>query len=150
MIRTAATPGGRRPHKAPRPPGSGSPSGGGFPTKLSQHEQQILEEIGRGVQAEDPELFASMAGPRSRRWESVWGAVMLVIGLATFISAAIIAQVTPEVGFLLSLAAFMTIFWGLSLLIDWAFKNDQPAVLQRRLVRLWDSMKDPPPPGMSP
>ncbi len=83
--------------------------------KLSQHEQQVLVEIQQGVRAQDPEFFASMAGFQSRRGGSVWGSVMLTIGLAAFVFAAIVAQVMPDVGFFVSLAALMTIFWGLSL-----------------------------------
>jgi len=41
--------------------------------KLSKHEQQILDEIQQGVQVQDPEFFASMAGSQSRRGGSVWG-----------------------------------------------------------------------------
>lgn len=119
--------------------------------KLTHHEQQLLDEIEQGVQAQDPDFFASMAGAQSRRGGSAWGSAMLAIGLVAFVFAAIIAQVMPEVGFAISVGAFMIMFWGLSLLSHWAFdEQDQCAVRRRRVGRLWDSLPDPPPPGASP
>jgi len=118
--------------------------------KLSQHEQQILDEIEQGMQVEDPEFFASMTGSRSRRGGSLRGSVTFVCGLLAFMVAAVIAVVMPAVGIFVSLAAFMTMFWGLSLLSDSALNQHGQQAVRRRAVRLWDSMKDPPPPGMSP
>jgi hypothetical protein len=118
--------------------------------KLSRHEQQILAEIEQGVQAEDPEFFARMTGAHCRRGGTVWGSVALLSGLVAFIVAAVIAQVMPAVGVVVSLAAFMTMFWGLSLLTHSAVNERNQKAVQRRAVRLWDSLKDPPQPGMTP
>ena len=118
--------------------------------KLSEHEQQVLDEIQRGVEAEDPEFFASMTGSQSRRGGSVRGSVTFVSGLVAFMFAAVIALFMPAIGVVVSLAAFMTMFWGLSLLSHSAFSERSQQAVRRRAVRLWDSMKDPPPPGMSP
>jgi hypothetical protein len=118
--------------------------------KLSEHEQQILDNIQQGVQAEDPEFFARMTGSQCRRGGSVRGSVAFVSGLVAFMVAAVIAQVMPAVGIVVSLAAFMTMFWGLSLLSHSVFSERSQHAVRRGAVRLWDSMKDPPPPGMSP
>ena len=117
--------------------------------KLSEHEQQVLDEIQQGVQAEDPEFFASMTGSQSRRGGSVGGSVTFLSGLVAFMGGAVLAQAAPAVGIFVSLAAFMTMFWGLSLLSDSALNQHGQQAVRRRAVRLWDSMKDPPPPGMS-
>ena len=118
--------------------------------KLSQHEQQILDHIQQGVQAEDPEFFARMNGSQCGRGGSVRGSVTFVSGLVAFMVAAVIAQVMPAIGVVLSLAAIMIMFWGLSLLSHSAVSEHGWQAARRRAVRLWSSMKDPPPPGMSP
>ncbi|HEY5881090.1 MAG TPA: DUF3040 domain-containing protein [Nakamurella sp.] len=121
--------------------------------KLSQHEQQILEEIQQGVRAEDPEFFASMAGSPSRRGRSVRGSVIFLSGLVAFMIGAVLAQAAPGWGVAVSLAGFLTMFWGVWLLCsgDRAIRRQgRDAALRRRVVRFWDSMQDPPPPGMSP
>ena len=118
--------------------------------KLSEHERRVLEEIEQGVQSEDPEFFATMTGSQCRRAGTVRGFVTFVSGLVAFMVAAVIAQVVPAVGVVVSLAAFMSMCWGLSLLSHSAFSERNQQAVRRRAVRLWDSMKDPPPPGMSP
>ena len=121
--------------------------------KLSHQEQQILEEIQQGVLAEDPEFFASMAGSRSRRGRSVWGYVMFLSGLVAFMVGAVLAQAAPGWGVAVSLVGFLTMFWGVWLVSpgDRAFPQQrQESALRQRLGRLGDSMRDPPPPGMSP
>ena len=80
--RGPAHPGSDRPRAAHAPLGSRSYLGDGFPMTLSQREQQILDEIQRGIQAQDPQFFASMAGSRSRHVQPVWGPVMFLFGLA--------------------------------------------------------------------
>lgn len=121
--------------------------------KLSQHEQQILDEIEQGVQVEDPEFFASMTGSQSRRGGSVWGSVTFLSGLVAFMGGAVLAQATPGWGVSFSLVGFLAMVLGVWLLCsgDRAFPQHGPeGGPRRRLGRLWDSMKDPPPPGMSP
>lgn len=121
--------------------------------KLSQHEKQILDEIEQGVRATDPEFFATMAGAQNRRGGSVSGMVTFLFGLVAFMFAAILAQASPGLGVAISLIGFLAMFWGVSLLCsgDRAFpQKEQDSALQGRVVRLWNSMKDPPPPGMSP
>ena len=85
---------------------------------LSHHEQQILDEIEQGLEAEDPKFFASMTDPQNHRGglvrAMVWGVWLLCPGDRAF----------PSPG-----------------------RKSAPG---QRLGRLWDSMKDPPPPGMSP
>ena len=120
---------------------------------LSPHELQILDEIERGVQAEDPEFFASMTGSQSRRGGSVWGSVTFLSGLVAFMVGAVLAQAAPGWGVVVSLVGFLTMFWGLWLLFPGGRTSPQYARESgppQRLGRLWDSMKDPPPPGMSP
>ena len=80
--------------------------------KLSQHEQQILDEIEQGVQAEDPEFFASMTGSQSRRGGSVRGSVTFLSGLVAFMVGAVLAQAAPGWGVVVSLAGFLAMFWG--------------------------------------
>ena len=121
--------------------------------KLSQHEQQILTEIEQGVRAEDPEFFANMTGPQSGRGGSVRGAVTFVSGLVAFMVGAVLAQAAPGWGVVVSLVGFPAMFWGVWQLFPGAraFPQHRQAGRQRRRSgRLWDSMKDPPPPGMSP
>ena len=135
------------------PLGSRSPVGGGFPMKLSQHEQQILDEIEQGVQAEDPEFFASMTGSQSHRGGFVRGSVTFVSGLVAFMVGAVLAQARR--GGVSSSA--WSASWpcsggcGCSARVTGRSPSTgRKAALRRRLGRLWDSMKDPPPPGMSP
>ena len=71
--------------------------------KLSQHEQQILDEIQREVQAEDPEFFASMTGSQSRRGGFGWGSVTFLSGLVAFMVGAVLAQAAPGWGVVVSL-----------------------------------------------
>ena len=78
--------------------------------RLSPHEQQILDEIQRCVQAEDPTFFASMAGSQVRRRRSVWGSVTFLLGLAAFLFGAVMAQALPGVGVGVSVAGFLAIF----------------------------------------
>jgi len=121
--------------------------------KLSEHELQVLAEIQQGVRAEDPEFFASMAGSQSRRGGYVRGSVTAVSGLVAFMGGAVLAQAAPGWGVLVSLFGFLTMFLGVWLLcsVDRAFlQHDHATAGRRRLGRLWVSMKDPPPPGMSP
>jgi hypothetical protein len=121
--------------------------------KLSEHEQQVLDEIQQGVQAEDPEFFASMTGSQSRRGGSVGGSVIFLAGLVAFMGGAVLAQAAPGWGVSASLIGFLAMFLGLWLLFsgDRAFpQHHQESAVRQRLGRLWDSMKDPPPPGMSP
>ena len=120
---------------------------------LSHHEQQVLNEIQQGVRAEDPEFFASMAGSPSRRGRSVRGSVIFLSGLVAFMVGAVLAQAAPGWGVAVSLAGFLAMFWGVWLLCsgDRALRRRGPdAVLRQRVVRFWDSLQDPPPPGMSP
>ena len=120
---------------------------------LSPHEQQILDEIEEAVRAEDPEFFANMTGPQSGRGGSVRGAVTFVSGLVAFMVGAVLAQAAPGWGVVVSLIGFLAMFLGVWLLCpgDQAFpQNGQESAPRQRLGRLWDSMKDPPPPGMSP
>ena len=121
--------------------------------KLSRHEQQVLNEIERGVQAEDPEFFAKMKGSQRSRGGSVRGSVTFVSGLVAFMIGTVLAQAAPGWGVVISLIGFLAMFWGVWLLCpgDQAFpQNGQESAPHPRLARLWDSMKDPPPPGMSP
>ena len=121
--------------------------------KLSQHEQQILDEIQREVQAEDPEFSASMTGTQSRRGGFGWGSVTFVSGLVAFMVGAVLAQAYPGLGVCVSVAGFLAMLWGMRLICsgDRAFpQHGQENALRRRVVRFWDSMKDPPPTGMSP
>jgi hypothetical protein len=121
--------------------------------KLSEHEQQVLDEIQQGVQAEDPEFFASMTGSQSRRGGSVGGSVSFLSGLVAFMGGAVLAQAAPGWGVAASLIGFLAMFLGVWLLCsgDRAFpQHDQESAVRQRLGRLWDSMKEPPPPGMSP
>jgi hypothetical protein len=121
--------------------------------KLSEHEQQVLDEIQQGVRAEDPEFFASMTGSQSRRGGSVLGSVIFVSGLVAFMGGAVLAQAAPGWGVAASLVGFLAMFLGVWLLCsgDRAFpQHDQESAVRQRLGRLWDSMQDPPPPGMSP
>ena len=117
--------------------------------KLSRHEQQILAEIEQGVQTQDPEFFARMTGSHYRRGSTARGSVAFLSGLVAFMAAAVTAQVMPAVGVVVSLAAFMTMFWGLSLLTHSAVNERNQQAVQGRAVRLWNSLKDPPP-TMSP
>jgi hypothetical protein len=120
---------------------------------LSHHEQQILDEIEQGLEAEDPEFFASMTGSQSRRGGSVLGSVIFVSGLVAFMGGAVLAQAAPGWGVAVSLVGFLAMFLGVWLLCsgDRAFpQHDQESAVRQRLGRLWDSMQDPPPPGMSP
>ena len=84
--------------------------------KLSQHEQQILDEIEQGVQAEDPEFFASMTGSQSRRGGVVRGSVTFLSGLVAFMVGAVLAQAAPGWGVVVSLVGFLAMFWGVWLL----------------------------------
>ena len=84
--------------------------------KLSQHEQQILDEIKQAVQAEDPEFFASMTGSRSRRVGVVRGSVTFLSGLVAFMVGAVLAQAAPGWGVVVSLVGFLVMFWGVWLL----------------------------------
>ena len=121
--------------------------------KLSQHEQQILDEIEQAVQAQDPEFFASMTGSQSRRVGVVRGSVTFLSGLVAFMVGAVLAQAAPGWGVVVSLAGFLVMFWGVWLLFPGDRTSPQSAREsgpRQRLGRLWDSMKDPPPPGMSP
>ena len=121
--------------------------------KLSQHEQQILDEIKQAVQAEDPEFFASMTGSRSRRVGVVRGSVTFLSGLVAFMVGAVLAQAAPGWGVVVSLAGFLVMFWGVWLLFPGdrtSPKYARESGPRQRLGRLWDSMKDPPPQGMSP
>ena len=121
--------------------------------KLSRHEQQILDEIQQGVHTEDPEFFANMTGSQSQRVGVVRGSVALLCGLVAFMLGAVLAQAAPGWGVVVSLVGFLTMFWGVWLLFPGARTSPQYAREsgpRQRLGRLWDSMKDPPPPGMSP
>ena len=121
--------------------------------KLSHHEQRILDEIQQGVQAEDPEFFASMTGSQRRRGRSVWGSVIFMSGLVAFMAGAVLAQAAPGWGVATSLVGFLAMCRGVWLLCsgDRAFPRHGPeGALRQRLGRLWASMQDPPPTGMSP
>ena len=119
--------------------------------KLSEHEQQVLDEIQQGVQAEDPKFFASMTGSQSRRGGSVGGSVTFLSGLVAFMGGAVLAQAAPGWGVAASLIGFLAMFLGVWLLCSGdRAQHDQESAVRQRLGRLWDSMKDPPPPGMSP
>lgn len=121
--------------------------------KLSHHEQRILDEIQQRVQAEDPEFFASMAGYRRRRGRSGWGSVIFIFGLVAFMAGAVLAQASPGWGVVTSLIGFLAMCWGVWLLCSGVRAVPQQGLesaLRRRLGRLWDSMQDPPPTGMSP
>ena len=85
---------------------------GGFPMKLSQHEQQILDEIEQGVRAEDPEFFANMTGSQCRRGGVVRGSVTFLSGLVAFMVGAVLAQAAPGWGVVVSLVGFLAMFWG--------------------------------------
>lgn len=119
--------------------------------KLSPREKQILDEIQQAVRAQDPEFFASMVGSQSRRSGSVWGSVTFVSGLVTFMLGAVLAQASPGSGVTISLIGFVAMFWGVWLLCsgDRALPGQgQNGALQHRIVRLRDSTKDLPPPGV--
>lgn len=121
--------------------------------KLSEYEQQILDEIQQGVRIQDPEFFASMAGSQSRRGGTVWGSATLLAGLVMFMAGAVLAQTSSVQGVAVSLIGFLAMFWGVWLLCsgDRASRlHGQDSAVQRRAVQFWESMKDPPPPGMSP
>lgn len=123
--------------------------------KLSRREQQMLDEIQQGVRTQDPEFFASMTGARSRRGGFVLGSVTFMSGLVAFMVGAVLTQAAPGWGVAVSLGGFLAMFWGAWLLCsrDRAVRHPPrgPArALRQRLGRLWDSAKDPPPPGMSP
>ena len=120
---------------------------------LSHHEQQILDEIEQGLEAEDPKFFASMTDPQNHRGGLVRGSVAFLSGLIAFMVGAVLAQAAPGWGVVVSLIGFLAMFLGVWLLCpgDQAFpQNGQESGPRQRLGRLWDSMKDPPPPGMSP
>lgn len=121
--------------------------------KLSHHEQRILDEIQQRVQADDPEFFASMTGSRRRRGRSGWGAVISISGLVTFMTGAVLVQAAPGWGVLTSLVGFLAMCWGVRLLCSGARADpwhSSGSPLRQRLGRLWESMQDPPPTGMSP
>ena len=121
--------------------------------KLSRHEQQILDEIQQGVHTEDPEFFANMTGSQSQRVGVVRGSVALLCGLVALMLGAVLAQAAPGWGVVVSLVGFPAMFWGVWQLLPGAraFPQHRQAGRERRRPgRLWDSMKDPPPPGMSP
>ena len=121
--------------------------------KLSQHEQQILDEIEQGVQAEDPEFFASMTGSQSRR-----GGVGPGFGDLPVRPGRVHGRCGPGaggagVGCRRQPGRLPGHVLGVWLLCpgDRAFpQHGQESAPRQRLGRLWDSMKDPPPPGMSP
>jgi hypothetical protein len=120
--------------------------------KLSQHEQQVLDEIEQGLEAEDPEFFASMTGPPNHRVGLVRGSVTFLSGLVAFMGGAVLAQAAPGWGVAVSLVGFLALVWGVWLLFpgDRAFPPPgRDSALGQRLGRLWNSMKDPPP-GVSP
>ena len=120
--------------------------------RLSPHEQQILDEIQRCVQAEDPTFFASMAGSQVRR-RSVWGSVTFLLGLAAFLFGAVMAQALPGVGVGVSVAGFLAMFCGIWLLCsgDRAFHPHEQhgAAVWRRFVEFWADMDGPPSTGLS-
>jgi hypothetical protein len=119
--------------------------------KLSQHERQILEEIKRGMRAEDPEFFASMTDARSRRGASVWGSLIFLAGLVALLAGAVLAHAMPGWGVAVSLIGFLAMFRGLWLLCFAdrpLHRQGRNSALRRRVARLRDSMNDPP--GMSP
>jgi len=120
---------------------------------LSHHEQQILDEIEQGLEAEDPKFFASMTDPQNHRGGWLRGSVAFLAGLIAFMVGAVLAQAAPGSGVGVSLAGFLAMVWGVWLLCpsDRAFPSPGRKSAQgQRLGRLLDSMKDPPPPGMSP
>lgn len=119
--------------------------------KLSPHEQQILDEIQRAVQAEDPEFAASMAG-RQVHGRPLAGSATFLVGMVALVFGAILAQAMPWVGVCMSVAGFLAMFGGV-----WLFGSGGPALhphgrngaVRRRIVRFWGSLHDPPPGGMS-
>ncbi len=80
------------------------------------------------------------------------GWVTFLSGLVAFMGGAVLAQAAPGWGVAVSVVGFLAMFLGVWLLCsgDRAFpQHGQESAPRRRLGRLWDSMKDPPP-GVSP
>ena len=79
---------------------------------LSHHEQQILDEIEQGLEAEDPKFFASMTDPQNHRGGWLRGSVAFLAGLIAFMVGAVLAQAAPGSGVGVSLAGFLAMVWG--------------------------------------
>ena len=73
---------------------------------LNENEQRILQEIERQFYAEDPRLASAVnrVGPLSRRVPKPLAIVLLVVGLATTISALVLGD--ANIGPLIGLAGF--------------------------------------------
>ncbi|MFM5903737.1 MAG: DUF3040 domain-containing protein [Microbacteriaceae bacterium] len=74
---------------------------------LSEHEQRVLEELERGLYAEDARLATKVASGGNPAGKLVAGALVAVIGLSVMVFAVIIQTM------LLGLAAFALMLVGL-------------------------------------
>jgi hypothetical protein len=78
--------------------------------------------------------------------------VIFMSGLVAFMVGAVLAQAAPGWGVVTSLVGFLAMCWGVWLLCsgDRTLPHQgMGSALRRRLGRLWASMQDPPPTGMS-
>ncbi len=91
---------------------------------LSEHEQRLLDQIERGLYAEDPKFASNVRGGRlhrpSRR-RRVQGIVVFVLGLA-MLGAGVIVPPLGVAGILISVAGFLVMFGG-AVLFWFAVRN---------------------------
>jgi hypothetical protein len=85
--------------------------------KLSPHEQRMLNDLQRSIQAEDPAFFARMTRSHVRRgWWTAWRLAMFLTGLFGLVFGAILARPLPGLGVCISVAGYLTMLWGAWLL----------------------------------
>lgn len=93
---------------------------------LSEHEQRMLDQIERGLYAEDPKFASNVRGARMRnpsRRRKLQGAVVFVVGAVLLVVGVIVANAAIA-GYIIAVAGFLLMFAGVVVAL---FTRSSPA-----------------------
>lgn len=101
---------------------------------LSDHEQQLLDQIERALYAEDPKFASNVRSVhrgRVRRFSLVWGGIGALLGLA-LVLVGLVAEIIP-----LSVAGFVVLVAAVSYAVHAVrTRHDAPAAPSRGGARV--------------
>ena len=99
---------------------------------LSDHEQQLLDQIERALIAEDPKFASTVRGTRLRRpsrRRRVQGIALFVLGVALLVLG-VIVSFKPGGFPVISLLGFLVMFFGALLTLTALRRGDQDVVAE--------------------
>ncbi|ASR35375.1 hypothetical protein BAY61_10620 [Prauserella marina] len=96
---------------------------------LSEHEQQLLDQIERELYAEDPKFASQVRGTKMRRptrRRRIQGVALFVVGVALLVLGVVVPFRVAEIP-LLSVLGFVVMFFGVLLAVTAMRARGEPA-----------------------